>query len=98
MKPCSPPNNFGITHGGMVKGRAAHSGAIRICFRRALFLAGPAHMAIHGAGSDRGPARAPDSRAGFGACAQERVARDFWPLWVYAQSALFGIAADGAGI
>src|SRR5271168_803775 len=82
----------------VVTDRAADSVAAGISFCRALFLAGSAPVGFHGGGCDFGGAGASDSRAGFGACAQERVAGDFRALCLYAQSALSGIVADRAGI
>jgi hypothetical protein len=57
-------------------------------FCRALFLAGAAYLAIHGAGSDGDCARACDSRAGFGACAQERGTATSGP-YAYTRNPLY---------
>src|SRR5580700_2171788 len=82
----------------MVTNRAADSRTAGVSVCRVLLLGGTTYLAVDGAGGDCGCSRAADSCACFRPCAQERVARYFRSLCVYAESALFGIAADGGGI
>src|SRR5580698_5710614 len=82
----------------MVTDRATDSGAAGVCCCPVLFLARSAYLALHGAGIGFDDPRAGDSGAGFGIRTEERIARYFRSLRLYAQSALFGIAVDGGGI